>query len=311
MTITQAVDLTLPVSTLPTGNLADRALLVTLSISMWTATKHDKKVSAEVAVQHSASTDAGRYNKKLVNKDGTATQALVKLQKIATKARQAHRELTLPWFDDGTRILPSSNYTRYMSVMSGIEDEWNVAYPEFVSLYPQMINEAQRSMNGLFSYTDYPPVSKIGRHFGFAYHMLPFPDAKDFRDNLGSGVVDAIRQQYDAGMREVFVKATQETYGRIAKEIGHMSTKLHEYTGTRGDGGSTFRDSLVKNVQELADLLPSLNITGDAGLAAITQRITDELLKHDAETLRASDTVRAQTAASADEILKTVEEWMA
>lgn len=310
MTITEAVDLTLP-ATLPTGTLGERAMLATLSISMWTATKHDKKVSAEVATQHQASNDAGRYNKKLVNKDGTATQALVKLQKIATKARQEFRELTVPWFDDGTRILPVANMTKLIATMQAIQDEWNVAYPEFESLYPQMINEAQRSMNGLFSYTDYPPVSKIGRHFKFSWHMVSMPGVPDFRDGLGTEVVESIRQQYDAGMREVFVKATEETYGRVAKVIGHMSEKLHAYTGKKGDGGSIFRDSLVTNVQDLAELLPSLNITGDAGLAAITERITKELLKHDADTLRASDAVREQTAASADAILKTVEEWMA
>lgn len=43
--------------------LQTTSIVVSLSIGQWTARRLDKKVTNEVNTQHSASEDAGRYNK--------------------------------------------------------------------------------------------------------------------------------------------------------------------------------------------------------------------------------------------------------
>ena len=48
--------------------ITERAMLAAVHISIWTAVKHDRKVSREVAEQHGAHAGAGRYNKKLCAK---------------------------------------------------------------------------------------------------------------------------------------------------------------------------------------------------------------------------------------------------
>ena len=49
-------------------DLTSRAMLVELQVSQWTARKYDRKVSNEVAEQHGAEHDMGRYNKNLLGK---------------------------------------------------------------------------------------------------------------------------------------------------------------------------------------------------------------------------------------------------
>ena len=41
-------------------------MLAAVHISIWTAVKHDRKVSRDVANQHGAHESAGRYNKQLL-----------------------------------------------------------------------------------------------------------------------------------------------------------------------------------------------------------------------------------------------------
>ena len=41
--------------------ITERAMLAAIHISIWTAVKHDRKVSHEVASQHGAPVSAGRY----------------------------------------------------------------------------------------------------------------------------------------------------------------------------------------------------------------------------------------------------------
>jgi len=50
--------------------IIERALLAAIHISIWTAVKHDRKISREVASQHGAPVSAGRYNKQLLRGAG-------------------------------------------------------------------------------------------------------------------------------------------------------------------------------------------------------------------------------------------------
>ena len=68
-----------------TTQINTRALLVNLSVSTWTARKFDRAISDEIAAQHGAAGDAGRYNKALIQ--GDSYKALVK---CAQAARTAH-----------------------------------------------------------------------------------------------------------------------------------------------------------------------------------------------------------------------------
>lgn len=75
-------------------------MIVTLNVSCWTARKQDKKVSAEVEASHNAK-DAGRYNKLLIDK-----HHLDPLTNWAGQIRATHYKMTLPWMDNGGRLLP-------------------------------------------------------------------------------------------------------------------------------------------------------------------------------------------------------------
>ena len=46
--------------------ITERAMLAAVHISIWTAVKHDRKISRDVAQQHGAHQSAGRYNKQLL-----------------------------------------------------------------------------------------------------------------------------------------------------------------------------------------------------------------------------------------------------
>lgn len=47
--------------------ISEKAMLTAVHISIWTASKHDKQVSRDVANQHGAHQNAGRYKVELVD----------------------------------------------------------------------------------------------------------------------------------------------------------------------------------------------------------------------------------------------------
>ena len=64
--------------------ITERAMLAAVHISIWTAVKHDRKVSRDVANQHGAHESAGRYNKQLLR----GAEKLDALRTLAGQIRQ-------------------------------------------------------------------------------------------------------------------------------------------------------------------------------------------------------------------------------
>src|SRR6202008_1182341 len=86
--------------------ITERAMLAAIHISIWTAIKHDRKISRKVAEEHGAFESAGRYNKQLLR----SADKLNALRTLAGQVRQSFYKITLPWSDEGYRLLPAHFY---------------------------------------------------------------------------------------------------------------------------------------------------------------------------------------------------------
>lgn len=286
------------------GSIADRAMLVSLSIRQWSASKHDKRITAEIAIRHGSDESMGRFSKKLISRD-----ALEKIRKIAQQARLDHYARTLPWGDDGYRILSSAGYFDYARIMADHKLNYEYARKEFMLGYPNYYAAAQASLNGLFDPADYPAPDEIERKFEFTSAVGPVPQASDFRVCLGDEETARIQADIESRVKSTLQTAMADVWARIDKVVRHMSERLHAYQVTADGTENIFRDSLVANVRELIGLLPTLNITGDSNIAQIAREM-DRLIEFDADTLREQDTIRADVAARADSILKQIEDFI-
>lgn len=288
--------------------ITGRAMLCAVNISQWTARKHDKKVSDEVAQQHGAtSSDVGHYNKTLI-----AREALGKINKIAADARNAHYFATLPWSNDGFRILPSAIYLEHARKMSELRTQFEEAVAQFAGEYKQYVADARVRLNGLFNPDDYPAPSKIRRKFSFQVKVLPLPDADDFRVALSNDERDRIRRQITEDMQAAMAEATMDLWKRLHEAVSHMAERLQAYAVDEQTGKvmHPFRDTLVTNLIELVDVLPKLNVAGDTELQRLTNDVRDRLLRVPAQTLRDSASERQATAQAADQIMKQMSEYM-
>src|SRR5215469_9128451 len=111
--------------------ITEKAMLATVHISVWTAVKHDRKVSREVADHHGAHQGAGRYNKQLLH--GAAK--LEELRTLAGQIRQYFYRVTLPWSDEGFRLLPAHFYFELTTKMREFELAFTRHVEEFLAVY--------------------------------------------------------------------------------------------------------------------------------------------------------------------------------
>lgn len=292
------------------GNpLARKAVLATLSISQWTARKLDKKITNEVNRQHNATEDAGRYNKLLIEK-----QHIERLQKVANEARTFHYSRTLPWIDNGARVLPASLYLDYSRDIGKLKAEFAAAADDFAANFPAYIEARRRDLNGMFDPNDYPHPDEVRSRFTFDVGILPCPDAADFRVDIATEHLSEIEASVEERMKQALAEAMREPVNRIMEVVGRMAERLNAYKPAPKAGGKAegvFRDSLVENVRELVGLLPAFNLTGERWLDDIAARIERDLCQEDADTLRENEAARKTVAAQAEAILADVQAFLA
>lgn len=295
-----------------TQTLTDRAMLVTVSIKQWSATQSDKKINREVADNHGNDPSMGNYRKSLL-----AKKALADIKRIAGEARSAHYFRTLPWSDDGYRILQSSGYFAYNSELTRLQREFEDAVQRFLAEYPAYQDEARRLLNGLYDPADYPTVRELEGKFGFTIAIRPMPTAEDFRVQLGSGETARIRADIERDVQQTIHAAMGDVWTRVHNVVSHAVDRLKVYSvDSTGKTSNPFRDSLVSNITDLLDILPSLNLTSDPNLDAIARDIREQVLTYQvsgydipvtATVLRDDSTVRDAIANKAEDILRKME----
>lgn len=278
-------------------NLNDRALLVQLSVSQWTARKYDKKVTNEVASAHGTTTAAGRYNKSLL----PMNDYLDRVHKKTTHIRTKFYENTLPWGIEGTMMLPTSNYLQFMTDFRKEKGEWQYLVNEFVSNYDQLRLDAKRLLGSLYDDADYPDETDVARKFNMDMAIFPVPST-DFRVAIASDELTRIQQDVEKRIADAQTTAMKEVWDRLYDRVKHMAEKL-------ADPKAIFRDTMVENTKELCALLPRLNFMDDPNLEQLRQQVEASLLKHP-EALRNDPDLRRDTAAEAKAIMDKMSVFM-
>lgn len=290
--------------TTQTQTIAERAMLVTVNISTFNAIKTDAKITREVADSHNSDVTMGQYKKATI-----AKEALEPIKKLAGEIRTEHYRRTLPWGDDGSRILTGAGYWDYADWMRQRESDWTPLVDAFLTAWPSYVDDARQRLNGLFNPADYPSAYELRRRFSFRWTVRPVPTAGDFRVELGAAEVDAIRQQIEDGLNVTVQAAMVDVWDRIKTVVSAMAERLRAYDPAK-PGANPFRDSLVGNIRELVGILPSLNLTNDPNVARFADEMR-ELCAHDAQSLRDNMFTREDVAAKAEAMLDQMRQFVA
>ncbi len=272
--------------------ITERAMLAAVHISIWTAVKHDRKVSREVAEQHGAYAGAGRYNKQLLRE----AERLESLRALSGQIRQYFYKITLPWSDEGYRLLPAHFYFELTTKMREFEQAFAQQVNEFLGVYPSYIEQVKPELNGLFREEDYPSTDKLRDKFGVKLEVLPIPSGNDFRVTLSEEEQARVAREIDENVRQSLQRGTEDLWGRLKGVISHMVERLNE-------PDSRFHASLVTNICELVDLLPSLNVNQDQELNRFATEIRNRLCGFTARDLKKDEILRTATANDAAQIL--------
>ena len=271
--------------------LPEKALVVDLKISNWTGRRQDPEAGVTLSKTFNNDPDYARVNKSLVAKD-----EIQKIFRLIYEARRYHYSQTLPWGDGGQRLLPGDLYLEYSKKISDYRRKFLTRVENFLRIYPELMRDAAKTLNGLFKNDDYPDLRILRNKFSFEVRFSPISEADDLRVKLQDDEVEKLKRQIEARQSSLQEEAMRDLWGRVYEVVKPLADKLNDPKGI-------FRDSLVEKVHDLTNLLPRLNIAGDKALNDLTNEIRAKLCQHSPAELRDLDGVRGKVAKEADEIL--------
>ena len=281
-----------------TTHLSDRALLVQLNVSQWTARKLDKKATREVADANYASREAGNYNKKLL----PMSDSLANIHTMTGDIRREFYANTLPWGLENTHMLPTANYLSFMTTFRKRKSEWEAVVRKFLSDYPYLQTNAQRFLGKLYDPADYPDVNDLRHKFSMDLVVMPVP-TNDFRVQLADEELSTIHADIQRRVQESSGLAMKEAWQRLYSHVKLMSERL-------GNTEGRLYDSLFDNAIELCRILPRLNFSDDPNLEAMREEVETKLVGHSKEAIKGSPVLRKQVADEAADIMARMGAFM-
>lgn len=299
------------------ASISSSALLIYISVSSWAGKVEAKRVSEEVSQQHNAENGVTQTFKKLF---GKRDKHLYKIQQHITATRTLFKNSTLPWSDNGQRLVTTKAYFNLMKELTGMRDEFWELVEEFLVEYNNKIIDMQARMGSLFNIDEYPTVDELRKNYDFKLEDTPLMPVGDWRLDINTDALQSAKDRY-ADMYSTKVEAAMlDIWKRLYEPLANMSERLdYEDTGemeeyytkptaanpngvlrTRKKDVKIFGGNLVSNITDMVDVLRVSNVTNSPRMNDMADRLENALLGVTVEGLRDNDKQRKQAKADID-----------
>lgn len=252
------------VSTAP--SISSAAMTVDFNASVWTARKKDHKASAEITHANYADRGVANVTKNLLGD----CDELKAVQKFAANTRNVHYSMTMPWSDNGARLLTTQQYFKYHEVMTDLQQEFGRLVDEFLTVYEWKIMDAQAKLGAMWNGDEYPTRSSLESKFGFSFNYVPLPDSGDFRIDIGNEAMTQIKTQYEQHYTTAVNAAMKDIWQKLH---ANLTTLVRQLDVNEEGKGNKLYDTVFDRALELTDMLGTCNVTGDNQMEAMRQRL--------------------------------------
>lgn len=282
-----------------THALTEKAMVMNLSIGLWQGYRLDKDASRKVTEDAGAAADAARVNKHLIPKE-----ALAPIITAQNQIRTHFYTNTLPWRDNGDRLMTRKLFTTFIPAHEQLVTAFQSEVDDFLTDgYPSAIAKAEFRMGGMFKRDDYPAVGELKRKFYANLDIDAITTANDFRVQIDEEHANKVRATMEASIEARLQTAVGDVWKRMADAVGYFKTRMD-------DPNAVFRDSTIKNITDLLDQVPGLNVLDDPDIELVRKSIASALGGIDAKEIRKDPAHRADLAGEAGKIMDTMAGFM-
>ena len=284
-------------------SLATSAVLVSVDVNVWSATKQDRGISDEVTNSKNADNSAGRFVKNLLADDNHHKRVANYRQTVYNWLKRS----TFRW-NNSQDLLPSMQLERFKTEYQDHETEFYRLLDDFLLNYESIVSDMAFKQGDMFNRDDYPTIDQVRSKFGIRLYVAEVP-SHDFRCAVSEDIAEDLKQQYEVQANEIITGIMGQQVDQLVEVMQSISHCCGYAEITNPQTGETVSkkrkiyDTTIEKAKNLCALYRNFNLAND-------QKITETVIMLDlclknvsAELIRDSDAVRARVQDDVDEIL--------
>jgi len=246
-------------------DLSAMTMMVRWAVSVPTLRKKDKKATREAEIAAGAKRGKANLTKALL---GDCAEFKT-LNDYIGNARNQHYRLTLPWYDNGHRIVTTHAMMGHRQEMGGHKIKIEELFEEFLQVYDAAKHAEQDGMGAFWVDAEYPSVEKLRSKFKVHLEYCGLPK-NDFRSDLVSEVAQEVIDDHIQGDQERTANAMNHLWTQLYEQLTRFSKQLE--VDETGKGNKLYTSTVTRNL-ELCDMLATFNVTGDRQMEENRQRL--------------------------------------
>lgn len=244
-------------------SLRDRAMTVKVRFMRFRPVMRDRSRTAQI--QNKENTRSLRVIKTLLSDCREFKKANAAYEAVRTYIAQN----TLPWCDEGVRLLPNSHYLEFAAELGRLRSQADAAVLELYHNWDKCVAEDLAVLGSAAEPSDYPDAETMLLKWGIKIRFSPIPEVDDFRVDVSEEDKKEMEEDFEASANEAtnhLLTQLLEPVAKMVEALGKPQTK-HGYERT-----------LVTNVTDITARARKLNLNNDARITKICDE-ADSILK--------------------------------
>lgn len=282
-------------------SLASSAVLVSVDIGVWSATKQDRGISDEVTTAKNADKSAGRYVKNLL--------ANHHLHKSVVNYRQTIynwlQRRTYRW-NQSQQLLPSVDVPAFKQEFHEHEVAFHALVDNLINQYDSIVSDMAFKQGDMFNRNDYPDKELVRSKCHLQLYVSEVP-MNDFRCEIAKDIADDLFSSYERQAQTIIESIAQEQSERMVEVMESISHCCGvDETEVNGEVRTKRRkiyDTTLQKALSMCETFKRFNLKKSPELEQARASLESILRGVSAEDIRESDAIRNQVKSGIDDIL--------
>jgi hypothetical protein len=279
-------------------SLTTSAVLISVDVNVWSATKQDRGISNEVTTAKNADENAGRYVKNLLA-NHSKHKAVVNYRQTIYNWLQRK---TYAW-NNSQQLLPSIDLPKFKQEYNEHELVFYKLIDDFIVSYDSIVSDMAFKQGDMFNRNDYPTAEKVRSKFGINLYVSEVPMG-DFRCNIATDIADDLFYTYSKQTENIInsIQSQQaERFIEVMESISHCC-------GVDDLGNDKIKkrkiyEGTIQKAKDYCESFKGFNLSNNAELEKARASLEKALHGVSAEDIRESDAIRSRVKDGVDDIL--------
>jgi hypothetical protein len=278
-------------------SLTSKAMLAKVSCSIIGQKKKDEHATFASNQHLQTSENAGHYQKTRISREN-----IIDVIRPRDAAMNLHRRMTTPFTSDHWGLISADLVMEYSKEMGIFKIQFEDAVVDVVNRWDAIVADEQKRLGPIFRADEYPDKSIVAEEFSFSHELKPVPDEGHIVVDLESEVLDDLRENLRKQNEKNLKRSVTDMWNRLFEPVNNMAEICLNDKKVFG--------SLLEKVEDIVDIIPSLNIIDDPHIADMADEIKNKLLVHTTGQIRDDKILKHKLGKDADDLAKNIRGFM-